>query len=167
MGNEVVVCEGPAIEVRDEASYKGVFAREIIKRGSVILYLKGTISTQPSKYTIQLDAQRHLNSPRGTNPRVDPDYSWQYLNHCCEPNGYINVSELSLRALRDISPGEEITFNYLTTESVMAMPFTCICGSLNCFGFIQGRNFLTPAQSDILAFSMGEASAVNQASFSG
>jgi hypothetical protein len=155
------VVEGAAIEVRDNASYKGVFARENIERGSVILYLKGTISTQPSKYTIQLGNHRHLNSPRGKNPKLDPDYSWRYLNHSCEPNGYLDPTELMLHASRDIVAGEEITFNYLTTESVMAVPFNCTCCSRYCFGFIRGRNFLSQAESDKLAAAMGVDRVVN------
>lgn len=72
----------------------------------------------------------------------------------------MNLSELTVCALRDIAPGEEITFNYLTTESGMAVPFNCICGSSNCFGFIQGRNFLTRSQAERLARNVGEDNVV-------
>jgi len=70
------------------------------------------------------------------------------------------MRERTFRALRDIAPGEEVTFNYLTTESEMAAPFNCICGSANCFEFIQGRNFLTREQADRLALISGEDSAI-------
>lgn len=144
------VSEGSAIEVRNDDSNKGVFARGDIKRGSVILYLKGTISTQPSKYTIQLGDQRHLNAPAAKNSNDGFDYCWEYLNHHCEPNGYINAADRTLCARRNIEPGEEITFNYLATESELDVPFNCTCGSPNCFGFIQGRKFLTRAEADRL-----------------
>jgi len=141
------------IEVRDNDGHKGVFAREDIGEAAIIFYVKGTVSAEPTKYTIQLDGQRHLNSPdiRETNDELD--YCWRFLNHSCEPNGYMNTAELTFRALRDIALGEEITFNYLTTESEMAVPFNCFCGSTNCFGFIQGRNFLSRAQAERLTLA--------------
>jgi hypothetical protein len=154
------VQEEPALEVRNNDGFKGVFAKEAISQDSIIFRLKGTISKTPTKYTIQVGAQQHLSFPAIRKPNDDIDYCWQYLNHCCEPNGYMNTTELTFRALRDIPPGEEITFNYLTTESEMAVPFNCICGSQNCFGLIQGRNFLTPAQAKRLSLALGEDNVV-------
>ena len=163
-GNAVLVIddviERPLIEVRDKAGFKGVYAEHAIKQDSVIFNLRGTISTRPSKYTIQLGSNRHLNFPAIRRPNDDLDYCWQYLNHCCEPNGYMNTAERTFRALRDIAPGEEISFNYLTTESEMAEPFHCHCGSASCYGFIQGRNFLTLEQADRLALAFGEDNVV-------
>lgn len=72
----------------------------------------------------------------------------------------MNAAELTFRALRDIAAGNEITFNYLTTESEMAVPFNCSCGSTNCFGLIQGRSFLTGAQAERLARTFGEDNVV-------
>jgi hypothetical protein len=72
----------------------------------------------------------------------------------------MNIDELTVRALKDVAPGEEITFNYLTTESEMAVPFNCICGSADCFGFIQGRNFLTRSQAERLSRTVGDDNVV-------
>lgn len=134
------------VVVRDNNGFKGVFAKADIIEDSVIFHLKGTISRKPSKYTIELSRHRHLNFPKMRRENDDLDYCWQYLNHNCEPNGYIDTVAQTFRALRNIGQGEQITFNYLTTESAMAVPFECICGSPNCFGFIQGRDFLTASQ---------------------
>ena len=152
--------EALPIELRDNGRFKGVFAKRIIRADSIVLYLKGNVSTHPTKYTIQLDNQRHLNLPANGKTDDDLNYCWQYLNHSCEPNGYINTAEFTLRALRDITPGKEITFNYLTTESELAVPFNCRCGSPNCFGFIQGRNFLTRSQSKILSLVVAEENVI-------
>ena len=163
-GNAVLVIddvlERPVIEVRNNAGFKGVYAKQAIKQESVIFHLKGNISARPSKYTIQLGSNQHLNFPAIRRPKDDLDYCWQYLNHCCDPNGYMNTAERTFRAFRDIAPGEEISFNYLTTESEMAEPFNCHCGSANCFGFIRGRNFLTLEQADRLALAFGEDNVV-------
>jgi len=163
-GNAVLVIddvlERPAIEVRDNGGFKGVYAKQAIKRDCVIFHLKGNITSRPSKYTIQLANHKHLNFPAIRRPNDDVDYCWQYLNHCCEPNGYMNTRERTFRALRDIASGEEISFNYLTTESEMAEPFNCHCGSAHCFGFIRGRNFLSVEQADRLALIFGEDNVV-------
>ena len=152
--------EVPSIEVRDKDGFKGIFAKEKIDKDSVIFYLKGTISRRPTKYTIQLGANRHLAFPAIRKTSDELDYCWQYLNHNCDPNGYINTAERTFRALRDIAASEEINFNYLTTESELAVPFACTCGSTNCFGLIQGRNFLTPAEAERLFRSVGEDNVV-------
>lgn len=94
---------------------------------------------------------RHLAFPAIRKTSDELDCCWLYLNHNCDPNGYINADELTFRALTDIAAGAEITFNYLTTESELAAPFTCTCGSTNCFGLIQGRDFLTPAEAERLS----------------
>ena len=148
------------IEVRDNNGFKGVFAKEAIPENSVVFYLNGAISTTPTKYTIQLGHRRHLTFPTIRKTDDEPDYCWQYLNHSCEPNGYMDTVERTFRALRDIASGEEITFNYLTTESEMAEPFNCRCGSASCFEFIQGRNFLSPALSERLSRTMGDDNVV-------
>jgi hypothetical protein len=145
----------PAVEVRDNDSYKGVFATADISSGSVIFQLRGTISPRPSKYTIEIDEERHLGAPAIVKAKDKLDYCWKYLNHSCEPNGFINVNDLTFVALTGIAAGEEITFNYLTTESAMDVPFNCRCGSKSCFGFIQGRDFLSPAEIDRLASATG------------
>ena len=35
-------------------------------------------------------------------------------------------------AIRDIDEGEEITFDYHSTEDEIAEEFDCVCGSENC-----------------------------------
>lgn len=156
----VQIEESSPIEVRDSDGYKAVFATAAIAEDSVIFVLNGELSTEPTRYTIQLGQRRHLNFPAFRKDDDDLDYCWQYLNHCCEPNGYMDTTGRTFRALRNIEPGEEITFNYLTTESSMAVPFQCICGSADCYGFIAGRDFLTRAQSARLASTMGDDNVV-------
>jgi hypothetical protein len=147
--------EGSAVEVKDKQGFKGVFAKENFGKDSVIFFLKGKITSRATKYTIQLGDNRHLAFPAIRKTSDELDYCWLYLNHDCDPSGYINADELTFHALRDITAGDEITFNYLTTEAELAAPFTCTCGSTNCFGLIQGRNFLTPAEAERLSRIVG------------
>src|SRR6185436_7538098 len=93
------ILEDAVIEVRDNDGFKGVFAKEDIRQDSVVFYLRGTVSSQPTKYTIQLGHHEHLNFPAIRKPNDEMDYCWQYLNHSCEPNGYMDTTELTFRAL--------------------------------------------------------------------
>jgi len=64
------------------------------------------------------------------------------INHHCSPNGYICFEDLTYRALLDVSAGDELTFNYCTSEYEMAQPFDCLCGSPNCLGRVAGFKYL-------------------------
>jgi len=147
-GYEINAHTGPNsnITMQYDDGYKGLFASKDLLAGSVIFHLKGCVSRRPNKYSIQLSRDKHLDFPPRRNPNDDLDYAWQYLNHSCEPNGYLNAAEYCFRAARNISKGEEITFNYLATEYELASPFRCGCRSVNCFGLIRGNKFLTAEQ---------------------
>lgn len=134
------------IEMKLYKGYKGLYARKDIIAGSVIFDMKGRISRRGNKYSVQLGRDKHLDFPLIRKPNDHLDYAWQYVNHSCEPNGYVNAAEYSFCALTNISKGEEITFNYLTTEYELAAPFLCECRSAKCFGFIRGHKFLTADQ---------------------
>lgn len=139
------------IEMKRYQGYKGLFARKDIIAGAVIFHMKGIISSRPNKYSVQLGPDQHIDFPTVRKPNDDLDYAWQFLNHSCEPNGYVNADEYSFCALRNIRKGEEITFNYLTTEYELATPFRCDCGAAKCFGFIRGNKFLSEDQIAELA----------------
>lgn len=134
------------IEMKLVKGYKGLYARKNIIAGSVIFPLKGRISKRATKYTVQLSSDKHIDFPLIRKPNDHLDYAWQYVNHNCEPNGYVNAEEFTFCAMRNIRKGEEITFNYLTTEYELATPFQCGCRAEKCFGFIQGYKFLTTDQ---------------------
>ena len=65
-----------------------------------------------------------------------------FLNHSCEPNvGF--AGNTVLVAMRDISPGEELTTDYaLFDDNDEAM--RCRCGTPSCRGVIGGRDWQRP-----------------------
>lgn len=152
LATEVGRCDIASIEIREENGYKGVFAKADMEMNS-ILKLEGVVSDCRTRYSIQLGHNRHFNLPPGADGQIDnPAFFWTYLNHSCRPNGYIDTSDLTFRTLRKIKRGEECTFNYLTTEYDMAVPFVCQCGAANCFGLIQGYKHLSAEQRKELAY---------------
>jgi SET domain-containing protein len=59
-----------------------------------------------------------------------------YINHSCVPNAFMKIhyKHILFIALRDISPGEEITIDYETTLHPNSK--RCICGTNDCRGTI-------------------------------
>jgi SET domain-containing protein len=60
----------------------------------------------------------------------------QFVNHSCEPNSFVRIihGHIIFFALRDISPGEEITLDYV--ESYHPDTKRCRCGAPKCRGTI-------------------------------
>lgn len=66
-----------------------------------------------------------------------PDNAARFLNHSCDPNceALDYDGQIWIEAIRDIRPGEELTFNYgYSLEDFRDHP--CGCGQRNCLGFI-------------------------------
>ena len=113
--------------------------------GESILTVDGVIQSVPSRYSIQIGIDQHVEQPSATTRDQERlRYPWRFLNHACAPNASLHGRDL--RALRAIDEGEEITFDYLTTEFEMATPFRCACGASSCQGEIRGFRHLSAEQ---------------------
>lgn len=51
----------------------------------------------------------------------------QYLNHSCDPNCGLIIAKgvIAIYALFDLSPGDELTVNYLTSLDLAVLPCNC------------------------------------------
>ncbi|WP_366524565.1 SET domain-containing protein-lysine N-methyltransferase [Nannocystis sp.] len=132
----------PKIELRPGAEGLGVFAVEAISAGEVLMAIAEVFVEQRAQHTIQIDEHRHQ---AGTGEIDD------YLNHSCDPNCALVFDRLELVALRPLVAGEELSFNYLSSEWDMAAPFRCGCGAAGCMRSISGFRWLAPAEQDALA----------------
>lgn len=108
-----------------------------IRSAERIFRLSGQVVAQPSKYTIQQWESEHL-SPDGA--------LWASVNHACIPNCTIDFETWELVSRSPIRVGEEISFNYNSTEWEISSPFNCACGSPNCGQVIRGFRYLDGAQ---------------------
>ncbi len=137
--------DSPLVGVLVEHDQRRLIALEAIAKGAPIFRLAGRRTTIPTRYSIQVGLGEHLDPDDMEYPmqRVRSRY-WMYLNHHCEPSA--QVRDFTVTALRDIAPGEGVTFDYNTTESSMASPFDCHCDSASCVGLVRGAQHLTPAQ---------------------
>jgi hypothetical protein len=132
----------PKVELRAGEIGFGVIAREAIEQGETVIAPAHVFVAAPHRHTIQLDAELHQ---AGTDEIDD------YLNHACAPNLRLDGERLCFVAVRPIAAGEQLTFNYLTSEWDMAEAFNCNCGAPSCFGKIRGFRHLSPAQQEALA----------------
>ncbi|MFA6110286.1 MAG: SET domain-containing methyltransferase [Candidatus Latescibacterota bacterium] len=150
-----------AVELHDHVLGRGLRATRPIPVEMPILEIRGTPVAAPDRYSIQIDEDHHL---------LPDGQAWGFLNHSCAPNCRIAFGDWTVVATREIGVGEELTFDYLTTEWEMATPFECHCGAVDCRGLIQGFKHLSPeAQvhlvsrcSPYLARRLAEAVSVGQ-----
>jgi hypothetical protein len=123
---------------------KGVFAKKDLKRGEVVFIAKGkltnwevkdekTSAVGPNWLGIHHDLW--LN-PYETSPLT-------FMNHSCQPNLGIK-GKVSFVALKAIKKGEELSFDYSTTEGdkLWHLPYKCNCGAKRCRGVIRSIQFL-------------------------
>lgn len=106
--------------------FKTLKTTKPFSKGEVLIDLNGAeICHTPDFATIDLH-DRHVVHPVA-----------RYMNHSCAPTAFIDVARKSIVALKDIHPGDEITFNYLSTERKIVSPFDCECGAKNCVGRVE------------------------------
>jgi SET domain-containing protein len=120
---------GPKLEIKKAVPKgRGVFARAAIARGELVAAFTGWIlSTHEltdDLFALQIDHDRWLCS--------HGDQLDDCINHSCEPNTGFLCGETVLFALRDIAPGEEISFDYATSIAEPGWTLECACGSPGC-----------------------------------
>jgi SET domain-containing protein len=115
----------------------GVFTTSTIKKGDVVKILDGEIITfDECIERIKAGTEDQSDSLQvGFELDMDLDEISRSINHSCNPNACMRkISELV--ALKDISKGEEITYDYSATigpnipKNLWTM--NCNCGATNC-----------------------------------
>ena len=90
-----------------------MFTRVAIKRGQFIIRYRGrkipTESTEglDTRYLFEINNRWTIDGASRSNRA-------RYINHACRPNAevYIVKHVIKIRAIRNIKPGDEITYNY-------------------------------------------------------
>lgn len=132
----------PKVALRPVGDGFGVFTSEAISAGELLLVLAPVFLDHPERHTIQVDERVHQS---GTG-HLDA-----FLNHACAPSTIFDFERLELRAARPLAAGEEVNFNYLSSEWDLDSPFTCQCGAPGCHGLIRGFRHLNAEQQEALA----------------
>lgn len=136
--------EPPSVEVIRGAGSASLHALRSFAPGEIVVPLEGRLVLQPTRFTIQVGALAHLDP---ISERTSP---WSYLNHGCDPNVAIDVQRRAIVARRPIAAGDELRFDYHTTEWALAEPFVCNCGTPACVGVTMGFAHLSPVRQQVL-----------------
>jgi hypothetical protein len=132
------------VEINRHNGFASLYARRPFAPGEVVFPLEGRLEVQANRFTIQIGANAHLD------PISDNVSPWGSLNHGCDPNVVIDVGRRVIVAKRRISAGEELRFDYNTTEWELAESFVCRCGAPMCVGVAMGFAHLSPAKQQQL-----------------
>lgn len=145
---EPLVSRSPVrVVVRTSRGQLAAFASTDFAVDEPVVLVKGRSTTIPTRYTLQVGPDEHIDA----NPlpgTVGGYPEWRFLNHACEPNTMLRGRVLVAR--RPIEDGEELTFDYESTEWDMATPFACECGSARCRRRIRGYRHLEVEQRQAL-----------------
>lgn len=130
----------PGLSVKDSPiNGRGCFASAFFPKGRKIAEYAGErISDREARRRARsrkvlricaVDRRWSIDGSRGGN-------GTHYINHSCTPNSYMRIARghILFMALRDISPGEEITLDYETTLHPDSKK--CRCKSPACRGTI-------------------------------
>lgn len=125
----------------------GLFALAPIKKGEVVIIWGGGAVVTDEEFQkgfkeglYQPESAIHFNeSYKWVSLASDPDYEDAAINHSCDPNVWF-ANGWPLVARRDISKGEELTFDYATGETY-PLQSKCHCGAKNCRKHITGEEW--------------------------
>ncbi len=133
----------PKIERRATPRYgDGLFARVPISKGELLTVWGGVILSTEELHkqpeivqarAIQVEVDHHLSSGL-----IDDDADC--TNHSCNPNAGLQ-GQITLVAMRDIAPDEEICFDYAMSDAHPSFYMPCQCSQPGCRGEVTGNDW--------------------------
>lgn len=141
----------PLIQVRESAiAGRGLFATGFIAKGEIVWecdpsekhYHISEIKTWPKEkqdYFFSCTYQVGPDTYYGMDG-TDPDDA-DFMNHSCEPNTWF-ISDTVMLARGDIKLDDEITYDYVTSETREDFNLDCQCGSALCRGKVSRNNLI-------------------------
>lgn len=139
-----------AMEVVKRGEFVCEYAGEVISRGEAMRRTEKQQKNSEMNYIISV-VEHFGHCDEKVSTFVDPKFQGnigRFLNHSCEANLKMfpvrvnsTIPHLALFASRLISPGEELTFHYGSSEqnhgfNDKVLSKTCYCGKNSCSGFL-------------------------------
>ncbi|MCZ2127232.1 MAG: SET domain-containing protein-lysine N-methyltransferase [Anaerolineales bacterium] len=135
----------PKCEARAKGTGCAVYALAPIAKGELVSLWGGDVVHQSeldysmprlTERAIQIDEELYLLTAAEKEPN-------DCFNHSCDPNlGF--SGQVGLVAMRDVKAGEELTFDYATSDGSAYDEFECRCGAKNCRGKVTGADWSLP-----------------------
>lgn len=138
----------PKVEKRESPIHgRGLFARQPIKVGEIVVVKGGYILTKAQRDRIAIELgpseiQVTEDLFIGPTTRREREGGMMHLNHSCEPNLGLQ-GQIVFVALRDIAADEELTFDYAMNDDEPG-EMQCLCGAPTCRGTITGSDWRNP-----------------------
>jgi uncharacterized protein len=129
---------------------RGAFATRPIRRGTRIIEYTGEVISHDEadkRYDDGTMGRHHtflfsVSSRKVIDAAVGGNDA-RFINHSCAPNceAVDEKSRIYIEAIRDIAPGEELTYDYAyerdgTEDEAWEKVYTCRCGAPTCRGTI-------------------------------
>lgn len=135
------------LEVREGSRThgRGVFTTGDISAGETLIVWGGRIVTSETvdarsprfgELSLQIGEGLYLA------PAARPEPA-DFVNHACVPNAGF-AGQITLVAMRAISRGEEVCFDYAMSETDPDYSFECSCGADRCRGLVCGDDWRRP-----------------------
>lgn len=121
----------------------GLFATRDFDRGEIVTGFGGHVMSSLEFHDLPEHRQIHSLQIAEDLFMVAPEASEpaDMFNHSCDPNLGIHGS-IMLVAMKPISAGDEITFDYAMCDADSYDEFECHCGSDNCRGKVTGNDWM-------------------------
>lgn len=123
---------------------RALIVREPVKAGELVVVFGGEVldaeqierlSPAQRLLTLQVEECLYLVSVN--------DSAADWVNHSCEPTCGLR-GQIALVALRDLAPGDEICFDYATSDGSAYDQFDCACGARRCRKRVSGEDWRRP-----------------------
>lgn len=123
----------------------GVYARQTVFAGELLVVWGGEVVTGQELAALPKRAQHHslqVDENFFLVPTRLPEAA-DYVNHSCNPNAGLS-GQISLVALANIEPGDEVCFDYAMSDGNPYDEFICACEAPNCRKYVSGNDWAIP-----------------------
>jgi uncharacterized protein len=139
------------VEGVDARGGRGIFAARRLEVGELVSMWGGIVMSldelaelpeHERHYAVQIEERLVLTTPEHDAASAD------FINHSCEPNLGLD-GPISLRVMREILPGDELSFDYAMTDSTPLLELDCTCGAALCRGRVTCEDWRIPRLREI------------------
>jgi len=130
----------PALDVRRSPIHdRGLFARDPIRTGTVVVELGGRLVTTAELMALVAGSTVYIDSVTvedDVHLVLPPNTAVHFANHSCEPNLAV-IDRYLFATKRPIAADEELTIDYDTISGAPGQVVSCKCGSSRCRGTVE------------------------------
>ena len=110
----------------------GLYATAFIPKGAVVWQIDPNAKLYSYGELLEMGVDINFSVYRYKDKYIIAHGDDHYMNHSCEPNAWHKGDDM-LVAMKDIYPGDEITYDYVSSEvGCSDGSWECFCGTKKC-----------------------------------